>query len=383
MRSRIIVGGVLVFVLLTTSSFANMGPKWWGDPIAEPMGLKDVAITSEELRIDLRPLSDVQPVFVEAIYHLNNTSAAKNLRLLFVTGADRVSDFEVRLNDKLIESKQIPSDKSDAKLPESWRLPKRLPGFDLEYTYSVRTEHIVLGFTVDLPSGPSILRANYLARATGVDEESPKVTWQFPYILAPAREWKSLDSLDITVYLPQSWQAKSTPPLERDGDVLRGHYTGIPADCLAIATREPLGPGIRPIIFPYVGVAVLTLIVGGILSWWTGKQFAARWFTKTNGSWLSRVLGWQFLVCLTFPFLWSASLGATFMAARNSLLRYLGEQRSPFFVERMMLPFLITCLLMLSVLPYGYFLAILSFRRYKRCLGDSRNNKLLQSGSAS
>jgi hypothetical protein len=50
MRSSVIAacGGVLLGLLWPSMAGANIGPKWWGDRTAEPLGLKGVAITHEK-----------------------------------------------------------------------------------------------------------------------------------------------------------------------------------------------------------------------------------------------------------------------------------------------------------------------------------------------
>jgi hypothetical protein len=232
MRSSVIAGcgGVLLGFLLPASVWANIGPKWWGDPTAEPQGLKGVAITHEQLTIDLRPLADVEPVKVEAIYQLNNPGPAKKLDLLFITGVAGVSDFEVRLGGRPIESKRLTSEKNLDKLPPNWKPPEDLPGIDSEQTGSRNrfglTEKIVLAFSLELPHGSSTLEAHYRARATGESENYPTVTWQFPYVLAPAREWGSFGGLDVTVYLPEAWRSNVTvKQFSARGSGLRRHGT--------------------------------------------------------------------------------------------------------------------------------------------------------------
>lgn len=93
MRQSMIAACWAVFLglLLPSMASANIGPRWWGDRSAEPLGLKGVDIIRETLTIDLRPLADVQPVKVDAFYHLNNPGTAKKIDLLFITGVTGVS----------------------------------------------------------------------------------------------------------------------------------------------------------------------------------------------------------------------------------------------------------------------------------------------------
>src|SRR5262249_37672860 len=122
------------------------------------------------------------------------------------------------------------------------------PGIDWQVTYFVRkhwkwaSDIRPVEFTLDLPPGPSTLRVRYRARACGADEGYPTATWQFPYVLAPAREWGDFGQRDVVVNVPEGWQARGTPPLEREGATLRGNFTGLPADILYVATRAPVPP---------------------------------------------------------------------------------------------------------------------------------------------
>jgi hypothetical protein len=237
------------------------------------LGLKGVAITHEQLTIDLRPLAALEPVGVEAIYHLNNSGSSKKLDLLFVTGVTGVSDFEVCLGDRLLESRCVAREdhrSRQGELPKSWEPPDELPGIDSRaarsHIHRRLVETVLLGFSVELPPGPSTLRARYRARAYGEDEDYPTVTWQFPYVLAPAREWASLDRLDVTVYLPEGWQSVAEPALEREGAVLRGSFRGVPGNCLALAVRAPARPDLRAVMYRYWALFGVLVVSGGVLS---------------------------------------------------------------------------------------------------------------------
>src|SRR5262249_3827849 len=81
---------LLVLLLLPSAARANIGPRWWGNLVSEPEGLKAVAITREQLTIDLRPLAKRGLVEVEAIYYLQHSGSLKKLDLLFVSGAPGV-----------------------------------------------------------------------------------------------------------------------------------------------------------------------------------------------------------------------------------------------------------------------------------------------------
>src|SRR5205823_5349730 len=132
-------------------------------------------------------------------------------------------------------------------------------------------ELTTLAFAVELPPGRSTLTARYQARACGTDEGYPTATWQFPYVLAPAKEWGGFGGLDVVVHVPEGWQASATPPLGRVGDALRGHFEGVPADCLAVAARRPVGPELNRAVRAYGALYAGAVVVGGVLCWLIGR----------------------------------------------------------------------------------------------------------------
>src|SRR2546423_13451981 len=101
LRLRFVV--LLVGLVLPSLAFANVGPpSWGGQVVAEPTGLKDVAVTHETLTIDLRPLADGKPVFVEAVYQLDQRGTERTLDLVFASGSERLTDFQVWLDDRAV-----------------------------------------------------------------------------------------------------------------------------------------------------------------------------------------------------------------------------------------------------------------------------------------
>ena len=199
---------------------ANIGPRWWGDLAADPQGLKDVEIVHETLAIDLRPLAALQPAHVEAVYELKNPGREKKFDLLFVSGAPDVSDFEVRLDGRvLVKDVMPPKDSQEGTdLPVAWQAPYTLPGIDGMvdyYLFDPFRRTAPQPFSVTLPSGLSIIAVSYRARACGSAEAHPTTTWLFPYMLAPARSWGKFGTLETTVYVPAGWVAGSALALSR------------------------------------------------------------------------------------------------------------------------------------------------------------------------
>src|SRR6516162_764034 len=105
-KRRLLRGSwVALALLLPAMARANMGPPMSGGQIvAEPVGIKDVAITRETLVIDLQPLAKDGLTHVEAIYHLDNHGEEKKLDLLFASGSRGTTNFHVWLDDQSVSS---------------------------------------------------------------------------------------------------------------------------------------------------------------------------------------------------------------------------------------------------------------------------------------
>jgi hypothetical protein len=284
--TTIFCAAVLGALFLIPAARANFAPRFWGDVNTEPWGLKEVAIVHEQLTIDLRPLAALEPAYVEVAYDLSNAGASKRLDLLFVSGEAGVHDFEAHLGNEPVPARLLPREELRRHLdrfPRDWAPPESAPGIDREKTYFARkrwdrdTEPTPVEFSLELPPGLSTLRVRYRARPCGADEGYPTATWQFPYILAPAREWGDFGRLDVVVQVPDGWQARSTPPLERDGATLRGSFTGLPADILLLATRAPAPSEYYWAAWISAALFILTVSGGGILCWWAGRRQGLSW----------------------------------------------------------------------------------------------------------
>jgi hypothetical protein len=103
--------------------------------------------------------------------------------------------------------------------------------------------------------------------------------WQFIYLLAPARDWGGFDRLDVTCFLPAGWKAASNIDLQRDGDVLRGTFAGIPHDALELTIQMPPEPFIERIQLiensTWIGIGVLVPVLL-ILTWKYGGRIRER-----------------------------------------------------------------------------------------------------------
>jgi hypothetical protein len=364
----LVVGGVL----LTGEVHANMAPRWWGDRTAEPPGFKAIAITDERLTIDLRPLAGLQHAHVEAIYHLSNPGPACKVELFFLAGAPAVEAFEVRLGERAVESKPLKWDDFSPyakELPESWTGYAYLPGIEAGghcLFHPPEYESTPIAFSVELPTGASTLTAHYSARACGSDEGAPTTTWQFPYLLAPAKRWGSFGRLEVTVSIPPGWEVTSTPALRREGDNLRGTFDGLPADTLHLATRMPLGADYQQAVWWVWPTILGGFLLGGVIfllaSW--GMGCILRKLLSRRGA--DPATRWFLIVFLSpvMAMLWAIPFGVAFGAARERTFAALRGQENPFFHERAAPGSAITAFLLgLMLLVVGCLLAVLLLGR--------------------
>ena len=345
--SVLVVGwfGILLSLFLAPDVQANIGREWWGDLAAEPSGLKAVAVSGEKLTIDLRPLATLQRVQVEAIYQLHNPENSKRLKLVFVAGTVDVSAFQVRLDNQVLESSRVSAgeiSKYGVHIPESWQRINSMPGIDRAETYARWSQWTLVRFAVEIPSGTHTLAVSYTAKAAGTDEGYPTATWQFPYILAPARDWGSFGGLDVTVYFPEGWQYTTSPPMENEAGILRGTFSELPADILQLAFRAPVGSELQRARVLYGGFFALAVIGGGALCWWSGRslgRFLARRVPMDS------LVGWRFGVrvlpaALLLAGLWTALICVSWRVTMLGIIGSLAGQESPYFHENF---FGVTC----------------------------------------
>lgn len=261
---------VSVSALLPASGFANMAnPHQPGDPLGEPYGgLEAVTIVHEQLAIDMRPLRSDSPALVDVTYRVRNDGPARTLDLQFVAASLAAGEANVSLDDA-----PIPSQRTVADVPASWRPPATTPpiGSGQPLSYETRKNQS-LAFALSLDSGEHRIQVRYPAVASAVSGDSPTRYWQLGYVLAPAREWAGFGGLDITVQLPAGWHAAATPALQRTGDTLSGSFLGVPADALALTTQAP-APAVTDLTpFAWLGGLIVSIVLGIVAGRWLGAH---------------------------------------------------------------------------------------------------------------
>jgi hypothetical protein len=293
---------VLLFLLLKfclpAGVEANMAnPSQPGAAGAEPSGLEQVYIASETLSIDLRKLAEVtsseddQTILVEVIYVIENQGAERQLELVFAFGS-HFKEFQIWLDEREITSQNI----SNFSAPESWRPPGKTPwlnGREFEYSDNSSAGR-AQGFSFLLPPGTHRLKARYKASPSFYNDY-PMKYWQFVYVLAPAREWAGFGGLDVTINAPKDWTVVTTPSLQRDGDILKGHFDQIPADALALTAQSTLPASYKLLEMFYFLLFGLTLLATPLLialfAWRRGYQLKLSWLIG-----ISLSLLWTLLV---------------------------------------------------------------------------------------
>jgi hypothetical protein len=322
---------------LTSAARANIG-EIGGDVVSEPGGVKGISITRETLTIDLRPLAEAQPARVHVTYHLFNPGAPLKPNLLFISGSATVGDFEVLLGEKRVDVQpraRKAREERRGEIPKEWRPPGMLPGISGEKIYfNIEPYDMVpIEFSVEFPSGASILQVRYRAKAAGSPERYPTTTWMLPYVLAPARQWGGFGGLDVLVHLPEGWQFHCNPVLKQEGNELHGSFTELPADFLTLAVRAPLAPDTRRAFVRFLGLYAAAVFGGAIACWWSGRSLG-RWLGFRCSARLrasSLPINIQLLFAVVVGAGWLALIYASLFWGWRGVHESLGGQASPVY----------------------------------------------------
>lgn len=291
--------GILVALLLLPSlARANVGrPTFGGQYTGEPLGLIDIAITREELAIDLVRIPDRGNARVSATYELDHRGEPRPLDLVFVAGTSMIG-LEITLDGAPVQTRM-----TDVPLPASWKPPASTPlpgGGELDFSPEL-PDRSAAAFQLVMPAGNHRLKITYAAPALLHHAGQPMLLHQFAYVLAPARTWASFGNLAITIEVPAGWVAATSPPLTREGDTLKGTFTGVPAETLGITIHAPAG---RYALRKGLGLAgfALALLGGGFVLW---RLMRARGRRRGEAS----LLGGDTLVAFGYALVWAGAIG--------------------------------------------------------------------------
>ena len=236
------------------SAAADAAPPYApGDPIGVPSGpVKDVFIEHEDLSMDLTGVGATPPgggiglpsagstddrtAVVDARYTLRNDGAAQGVDLVFVTASLAVARSQVLFDGSPVVSATSPL----GSVPASWMPPHGTPSLDggPDIDYFVQ-KPVAISFHVEMGAGRHTMETRYNAVPTQQSSFGVPRLWQLAFVLSPARQWGGFGDLNVSVRVPAGWDAAVRPGLTRTGDVLAGHFTGIPSDAIAITTRLP------------------------------------------------------------------------------------------------------------------------------------------------
>lgn len=273
-RSFLAIAAASAATILTAGpALADAASPWQpGDPVGVPSGaVQDVFIEHEDLSMDLSGLNASNPydrplAAIRATYTLRNDGVAKGADLVFITASEDVRRVEV-----VLDGAAIPATVGAlGPVPPSWMPPRDTPdprgGPDLYYPVN---KPAGLAFHIDLGAGRHTMMTRYQARPTvtsGNRDYNEPVAWQLAFVLSPARQWKGFGDIDVSVIVPSGWLAAVRPSLSRSGNVLSGHFDGIPADAIGVTTemRVLVPPDWRLIFWNWglVGVLILSVVIG-------------------------------------------------------------------------------------------------------------------------
>lgn len=264
----------LVLLALAVPAYANVGRgRGEGAHLAEPGGLREIAIEHEDLRFDLRPLVGGDGLArVSATYHLDHRGAAPVAAELVFVGGGPMTSFDVALDGKPLASTDL-DDARVAMLPPSWRTPASTPAIDGNEAPSYATTSFgASAFHVDIAPGKHELAVTYRALPQWVKSpHSATKLHQLAYVLAPARDWGSFGTLDVTVEVPADWRVATSWNLPRTGDTLRAHYTSLPADTFGITLQARAGVWHAILKYALPPLALLVLVGGGFVMFRIGR----------------------------------------------------------------------------------------------------------------
>ena len=275
-----------VILIATSVAHANMGKPEQpaGGPAGEPRGIGAIAIESEQLAIDLRPLADDKPARVSATYRLVSAAEEQQLTLVFATGAETVYGFTVTIDGKEIRS--TPQDIAASGLPAEWLPPKDGPELAGETWAYELAGYGGLGFPLVVPPGSHVVTVTYGAEPMRVvrPRESPTVIYRLAYVLAPARSWGDFRGLDATIVVPDGWRVTVVPELQRTGNTLHARFAKLPGDAFAIVATAATSWLYRAIHLVAPLLALVALIGGGVATWRHGVRRARRGKLRSGGA---------------------------------------------------------------------------------------------------
>lgn len=242
---------LLTAVLFATSAFANLSEPPWPSPgqiTGGPFISEHCIITGELLKVDLRPLENLEEGIITARYNFNCDTVNTSLNLIFVARNLSGKDFRI-----LLDGKPVSGDTTSLLLvPDHWLLPRKLPwsprwsdsslAYDStgwsdaqRYYYERENFNDYILFTIGIDSGQHVLEVTYNVDVPQ-SYRGALINHCFTYILSPAADWKSYSELNLELYIPNEWEVQSNLDLTLLGDHYTGYWKQLPADYFYVIT---------------------------------------------------------------------------------------------------------------------------------------------------
>ncbi len=289
---------ILLF-LITQLCEANMAsPIKPGTLSSSAFSSRDIAILKENIALQIDKDFKTASYVIE--YFIKTDTAGEQIPLLF-HAEDYQGDFKVWVDGQKIELLQIPAEyTTTANTPFS--------KFSNSFVSSAREgqeEKVVISwkknsgtvyklsdlkyFEIDLAKGEHTIRVEYIAKAW-TDISKWVKQYSFRYSLSPARNWKSFDSLEITLnatacpaLLTSNLGAPSSGNIN---SIAVWHFTQIPADYFEIDYSPPITVLAKVMIA--LGPVGITLLIALLLMFFhfiSLKKYRKSEPTKKN-SWV-------------------------------------------------------------------------------------------------
>lgn len=277
---------LLLIVICVASISANMAaPSQGGQTLTEPVGVKNIEIINEDLTFDFRQLGDetvpVRERFidVQAVYEVNNPTDIPKLDLVFVIVSES-KNFRFFLDDTEVKTEAI--DNADFADRKTWKVPSQTPFEGKELMYNPYNGNLKSAkFSLKLSKGKHTLKAKYKAEPTVNQNVGLTKAWQFAYLLAPARDWKSFGGLKLNIKIPAGWSFDSNLKLERTDDGLAGKFAVIPADAITVTTQLPKPENYNSTSDFYYYIFISSLFTAPLLilflALWKGYKWKYNW----------------------------------------------------------------------------------------------------------
>lgn len=281
---------ILFFLLLFywASLSANMAEPQRPDSSSfsgEFVSRTNIGVEKEILHIDLRPLTSLQPAEVSATYMLLSDTTLQHLELIFVANNLKGNNFTISVNGRKVSGEVVQPEH----VPFTWAPPDSMEWSGRKYKISYSSNQYIK-FIIPVIHGRNQVEVRYLAnvgnhfsRNTG---DPSTLLWNFVYILSPAKTWKNFKELDFEARIPEGWEAHSNLQLTKEGNILQGTFSQIPADALTLSLKKPEGSALLLTDFLLYGGWIVTLLV---CAWLVYKTATAR----VNGK-----IKWKVLILL-------------------------------------------------------------------------------------